>query len=219
VFSSAGTYTVTATITSNNAQQTATTEIVIFPPPTAVVPTVDLTKCADSTGNTIFNLLEFNDVILDEQDTSDFSVSYFASQEDLESNTPIAVPNEFTTDGQTIYVQVLNETAGCFTTIQFDLEVLDAPVIAEVEFTGCAPFDLEAITADSSTGFTFKFYTTEEDAQNQINAINNPNQYDFTGNETTLYIEAENQEGCSAIAPFQLYKGSCEIQKGISPNG
>ncbi len=311
VFSSAGTYTVTATITSNNAQQTATTEILILPTPTAVVPTVDLTKCADSSGNTIFDLLEFNDVILEEQDTSEFSVSYFESQEDLESNTPIAVPNEFTTDGQTIYVQVLNETTGCYTTIQFelvvnplptaskpsniqackdsegrgvfnlssqnniilggqegfevsyyaneaeaqqgenpiisadnfsssgqtiyavitnpatgcsamtqfDLEVLDAPVLAEVEFTGCAPFDLEAITADAITGFTFKFYTIEEDAQNQINAINNPNQYVFTGNEITLYIVAENQEGCSAIAPFQLYKGSCEIQKGISPNG
>lgn len=312
IFSSAGTYVVIATITSNDVQQTATVEVTILPAPIAAVPTVGLAKCGDSSGNVVFDLTEFDNTILSGQDASEFSVLYFASQEDLESNTPITAPNVFSTTGQTIYARVSNGSTGCFETIQFelivnplpvaskpeniqecessnkegvfnltsqnsfilgdqegfevvyysdevqaqqgenpitdednfssigqtiyavvtnpvtgcrtmtefDLIVVNAPVLVDgFEFTGCVPFDLEIITAEVGTGLTLKFYITEEDALNQTNVINNPSQYAFSGNEVTLYVLAENQNGCTAITQLQLYKDGCEIQKGISPNG
>ncbi|MNK48463.1 PKD domain protein [compost metagenome] len=311
IFSSGGTYTVTATITSNNAQQIATVEVTIIDAPTATIPTTNLAKCADSSGNATFNLSEFDNTILNGQDASDFSVSYFANEDNLEANIPIESPNTFITNGQIVYAQVLNEETGCFKNIQFELivnplptasqptnidecasnngagvfnltsqnaiilgdqedfeityytdeieaqqgenpitdtdgflstgqtiyavvtnpgtgceaitqfelVVLSAPILGNgIEFTGCAPFDLEVITAEISTDFTLKFYETEEDALNQINPISDFNEYAFTGSNITLYISAENQEGCTAITQLLLQKGNCEIQKGISPN-
>lgn len=312
IFSSPGTYTVTAIITSNGVQQTATSVVTIFPAPDATMPSLsDRSQCADNSGNATFNLTGLDDAILGGQNPVEYTVTYYASSEDLNVDNAIGTPAEFITagqqiyavvtntltgckslmqldlvvnplpvpgnpaniqecatnngegkfnlisqnaiilgdhedfevsyfvneddahqgenpitntdnfssSGQTIYAVVINPATGCKAITQFNLIVLDAPILEELEFKGCSPFDLGIITAEVGTGFTLKYYTTEEDALNRTNAISNSDHYVFTGNEVTIYILAENQEGCTAIALLQLYKDSCEIQKGISPNG
>lgn len=313
VFNSAGTYTVTAIITSNNTQQIVTLDLTIYPVPSAATPTVGLAKCADASGQATFDLSEFDTMILAGQDPMEISVTYFANGEDLELNSPISEPQAFTTEGQMIFVRVLNTVTGCFKTLAFNLVVNPTPTafdpgdmreceisdgaasfnlvtltsiiqgnqdsftvafyrsemeaqegenpiidvesfqssgqsvyavvtdpltgcisrsvevnlivvnapdqIDRYEFTGCAPYNLEALTVESDNEFNVTFYTTEQDAIIQSNAISNPSQYVFSGNADLVYVLVENHLGCTTIGQLQLYKDNCEIQRGISPNG
>jgi gliding motility-associated-like protein len=309
-YQNVGTYTVTAIITSNGAQQTATTIVTILPAPVAVPPQgATLVQCADANGNTVFNLTQYNSVILAGQDASAFTVSYYANEADLQANTPVV-----NATGQTVYAQVVNNTTGCFANTSFtlvvnpmpvattpnDMEVcanttgeavfkltnqdaailgnqnptlfsvtyyasqqdlqnnnpiavpeafassgqmifalvsaiagsnctpaitrfnitaLPAPSIIDViEYTGCSPFNLIAITAEEGEGLDLTFYNNEDDAIAGSNAIVTTESYNVQGNAATLYVAAKNAQGCTDISEIQLAEGDCNIPRGISPN-
>lgn len=314
-YQNAGTYTVTAIITSNGAQQTATTTVTIAPAPVAVPPQGNaLVQCTDADGNAVFNLTQYNSIILGSQDAGAFTVSYYASEADLLSNTPIANAANFTTTGQIVYAQVVNNATGCFTntsftlvvnpmptastpndmevcanttgeaifnltnqdaailgnqdpalyrvtyyaneqdvqdnnpiaapeafassgqmvfalvsaiagsnctpaTTRFNITALPAPSIIDViEYTGCSPFNLIAITAQEGEGLDLTFYNNEDDAIAGSNAIATTESYNVQGNAATLYVAAKNAQGCTDVSEIQLAEGGCNIPRGISPN-
>jgi gliding motility-associated-like protein len=312
-FTAGGTYTVTAVITSNGAQQTATTTLIILPAPLAVAPQgTIITQCADANGSATFNLNQLNNTILGGQDANAFTIAYYANEADLQSDTPVANAATFTTTGQELFARVINNATGCFKNIsftlvvnplplatapasieacvnttgeavfnltqqdavilgnqdpfqftvtyyaslqdvqnnnpvstattftssgqtvyavvtntatgctvvtQFDVVPLALPVITNnLEYTGCSPFNLPAITAQQGQGLTFTFYADEQDAATGNNAIVDAVNYVAQGNRTTIYIAAENAQGCTVIAQLQLNPGNCTIPRGISPN-
>jgi gliding motility-associated-like protein len=309
VYNNPGTYIVTATITSNGAQQTATTQVIITIPD-AVVPQVPA-LCADANGNAIFNLEALSSGILNGQDATMFTVTYFASEADLQAGIPIATPANFTTTGQTIYAQVTNTGTGCTTKIQFNLPVNPLPqaatpatlskcgtpagtaafnlknqdaailngqdaanftvnyfldanaqnaiitpesftssgqtvyavvsnnstgctsgivsfnvAVTEVslftqalQLTGCSPFNLNLISNQLEERLIFTFYTTQQDAENESDAIANQEQYTTPAKEAVVYVRAQNTDGCVDITDVVLQQGDCSIPKGISPNG
>jgi gliding motility-associated-like protein len=309
----AGTYTVTAIITSNGAQQTATSTVTILPAPVAVAPQgATLVQCADANGNSIFNLNQFNNTLLAGQDASAFTVAYYASEADLQANTPIANTANFTTTGQTVYAKVINNSTGCYTNTsfplvvnpmpaattpgtielcanttgeavfnltqqnavilgnqdttlftvtyyasqqdvqdnipiaapeafassgqtiytvvtnnatgctvntQFEIVAVQPPVIAEaIEYTGCSPFNLIAISAQQGENLILTFYVNENDAIAGTNAIADATRYTDPDNKATLYIIATNAQGCKDMSILTLNTGNCTIPRGISPN-
>jgi len=310
-FSGAGTYTVTAVITSNNAQQTATKIVTILPAPIATMPlSTDLRQCADASGKGTFNLSDLDESILDGQSATDYIVTYYASIEDMESGTVISMPDEFVTSGQSIFAMVTNTVTGCRSVIelvlvvnsvpvtgnpstiqecgnasstavfdltqqiatvlgnlnpveysvtfytdpevtnqvqqpatftsqgqiiysritnlatgcsvlaQFDILVLPQPSLPDTStFEGCSPFDLVIIAGEPESGTVFSFYTTEEDALGNVNAIVNTNNYVLKDNMGTLYVRAQDASGCVQVGQLLIESGDCSIPRGISPNG
>jgi gliding motility-associated-like protein len=210
-FTAAGTYSVMATITSNGAEQTATTQVIITAP-NAAVP-VAPTVCADSRGNV--NLTQFSAGILDGQDTDTFSLAYFASEADLASNTPIASPEAFTTSGQVIYARVTNSITGCTTTISFNLVVNPLPVAAvpnAIEIctntSTSLAFNLTSQTAailnaQDPVIFTVSYYASLADAQAGT-PISNPASFTSTG-QTVYAVVTNTATGCvSTVIEFDV---------------
>ena len=221
VFSSGGTYTVTATITSNGAQQTATTEVIILPAPGAVAPGSEaLSKCADGSGNAAFDLTGLDATILDGQSPTEFTVAYYASPEDAASGNAIAPANDFTTAGQLIYAVVTNTNTGCQASIQFEVIVLAQPALPGVStFQGCSPFDLVSIAGAPEAGTTYSFHASEGEALDNTGAIATPEGYIVPGNAGSVFIRATGETGCVQVGELLLEPGNCIIPRGISPNG
>lgn len=311
-YNTAGTYTVTATITSNGAIQTAKTVVVINPIPVVLVPVDGLSHCADSSGNTTFDLSAFNSYILNGQDSESFTITYYSSEQDITAGDPIDNPQGFSTPGQTVFVVVANNETGCSVTLSFVLIASQLPVstvplnvakcsdttsvifdltqqdelilqgqnsneftvayfddMADVEsnnpisqpsaFTstgqliyaivintltgcssavvsfeisiqgpsisgemlvleGCMPYDLNEIGNKLGQGQTLSFYTSEQNAIEKLNVIANASQY-TPQSEESIFVRAEDAEGCTIIYGLTLQKLDCEIPRGISPNG
>lgn len=311
-YNMAGTYTITATITSNGAIQTAVTEVVINPRPVVLVPEDGLAQCADNSGNATFDLTAFNSDILNGQSSESFTITYYASEQDIAAGDPIDSPQDFSTSGQTVFAVVANNETGCSVNISFVLIVLELPIataplnvvkcsdttsaifnltqqdelilqgqnsnefavayfddIADVEsnnpisqpssfpstgqplyaivinkatgcssavvsfdisiqgpsisgeifvLEGCVPYDLTKIENEFKQGQILSFYTSEQNAIEKLNVIANVSKY-IPQNEGSIFVRAEDAEGCVTIYVLTLQKLGCEIPKGISPNG
>lgn len=221
-YAQGGSYMVTATITSNGAQQTATTEIIVLPAPIAVVPDAEaLSKCADGSGNATFDLAGLDAAILDGQSPDQYTVAYYLSPEDIEAGTAIGTPDEFVTSGQLLYAVVTNNTVpGCPATIQFDVVVLAQPSFPGIStFQGCSPFNLVSIVGAPGADTTYSFHASEQEALDDTGALATPTAYIVTGNAGSIYIRATGATGCVQVGELLLEAGNCMIPRGISPNG
>lgn len=207
-FSGAGTYTVTAEITSNGAVQIVTTEVVIIAGPDAVLPDAQgLGVCDNGTGTAIFNLSEFDGTILAGQNTAIFSVDYFKTKEDAKTNSNIIVDkNEFLTSGQTIYAVVTNSETGCRTIIHFDLVINPLPVVnTPQQMEQCSSVfnlrtqDITILNGQNPDIFKVIYYT---DA-NGNTVIAQPESFSSTGQ--IVYASVINiVTNCSAMTSFDL---------------
>jgi gliding motility-associated-like protein len=207
IFTSPGTYRVTATIISNGAEQTTETDVIITAP-SAVIPQVPA-LCADANGNAIFNLNQLTGGILNGQDAAVFSVAYFATATDVASNTPIANPDNFAISGQDIYAQVTNSTNGCKTSIQFNLPVNPLPTalnpadLGQCGIAGTATFnlttqDVAILGAQDAHNYSVVYFASPADVQAN-NPISNP--ANFTTSAQQVYAVVTNTAtGCSSSA-------------------
>jgi gliding motility-associated-like protein len=215
-FSNGGTYTVTATITSNGAEQTTTTEITILPAPAVVLPIVqNLIKCANDEGTAIFDLTGLNAEILNGLDTELYSVSYYVSEDDIVLDNPIVDTETFTTEGQVVYVKISNNETGCFTIISFELIIKPLPMAAEpgnLELcggtTGTAIFNLAQqdtviLGNQDPDTFTVVYFAEQEDIISG-NIITDP--ANFTSAGQIVYATVVNTiTGCvSPTVEFNL---------------
>lgn len=311
-FSSGGTFTITALITSNGAQQTATTQVTVLSAPDAVKPTVNsLTQCS-STGNAVFDLTELdaqilngqdvaifiikyyaneaditlenpitasdsfstggqtifakitntttgcstvvsfdlvvntlsqintpgdlqqcsdsqtaqfnltqqNQIILGNQDPSNFEISYYASESDVDTNNPITTPESYNSSGQVIYVHVANTVTGCVSEIvEFQIAVQLTSLASDVlDLVGCSPINLNEVASKLQSGLILSYYTQEGDAVTGENPITDVQNY-IVKDEDTIYVRAEDTEGCADVYRIQLNQENCKVPKGISPNG
>lgn len=210
IFSNPGTYTVTASITSNGAVQTATTEIVIDGPMIGTPDSELLVKCADADGNAIFDLSQFNETILDGQDTSLFSLAYFATEEDRLANNPINDIVNFSTNGQTVYAVITELETGCTRALPLPFVVNPLPVATapeNLQQCGNSVFNLNEfnetiLSGQDTTIFSLAYFATEADriANTPITDLSN-----FTTTGQTIYAVVTNSEtGCNAILPLTL---------------
>ena len=176
--------------------------------------------CIDITldGYTLIDLNVANDQITNGNPNLYISYHYSAPEADTGYN-PIFSPYANLNTDQTLYVRVYDALTGCFSTTTISVEIQDLPPIntddqwinaCEEDDDGFEIFDLTSVIDDvlqGSTGLDLSFHETEFDAQNNLNPIVNPEEYqNATEGFQLLYIRVEDPTtGCFNIVKLGLY--------------
>ncbi len=191
-YTSAGSYTVTAEITSGTEVNTFTETIIITENPIAN-PIVDIDVC-DEDGIVSFDFGGPESQILGTQNPVSFNVKYYASQSEAETNVnPLSLPYQNTASSETIFVRIENTAnSSCFDTTAFQLTVFDSPVAnAVAEFEVCddlsdgddangqteimlTDFDSEVIGTQDPALFDVSYHESLAEAQTNTNPLSSP---------------------------------------------
>ncbi len=178
----------------------------------------DQMVCDDLSNDGIasFDLRSQDAIIINNQ--SDVFISYYITLEDAEMGVnPISNPDNYTNTAnpQMIYTRLENElNASCFDVGFFDIGVLpieDVMIFESLEscsegfeigtFDLTSNPDLEGIPSD-----LIVYYTTLEDAADQVNPITNPIDYQNESNPDEIYvrIQADDELDCFSVGFFDI---------------
>lgn len=178
--------------------------------------------CDDVTndGIGIFNLQSNTNTALGTQSTGDFTVSYYISQIDANSDSnalPLSYQNA--TNPQIIYVRVENNlNTTCFATRSFQIGLYKLPVANqpqnliscddstnnEVETFNLSSQTNSVLGTQLPTEFTVSYYFTQTDANLGNNPL--PSSYNNALSPQTIYARIANNlsNQCFDVTPFQL---------------
>jgi hypothetical protein len=183
----------------------------------------DLLVCDDDgTGFAVFNITITEPEILGTQDPSDFVILFYTSQSDADNGTnPIVNPSNFlnSVNPQTIFARLEALSNGSFDTTNFDLIVVEVPIlftpnslelcdddIVGTTTDGYSTFDLtssvDEITGGDPTLFVL-FYGSQSDQSNDIQ-IAAPSSYVNIVNPQAIYISVINALGCESRTTLDL---------------
>ncbi len=211
IFSTPGTYTVSAEITAGTEVITFTEDIIISQNPTAF-PTDDLFVCDDNNdGVSSFTFQESGDDIINGQDTAVYSISYHLSLADAENNAnAINLPYQNTNSTEEIFVRIENNNnSNCFDTTSFNLTVFDTPTANAVQTVeecdnlddgnnangqreiDLNNFDGAILGTQDNTLFSVSYHLTQDDANNNDNPISSP-YYNITPFSYQIFARIEN---------------------------
>ena len=154
------------------------------------------------------------------------SFIYYATQADAEGNTnPIADPSQYNyVAGSSVYVRVV-DPLGCSSVVlvRFEKTELSGAQNATITFcdtpedgSGVERIDLTAAQsqlAGSVVNALFVYYPTAADAENNTNAIANPQDYLLTIGDQ-VYVRVVDANGCSAIQVINLELTQLEVSLG-----
>ena len=177
----------------------------------------NLYKCNIGSATYSYNLSSNTAIILAGIDPLT-QISYFASQSDADNNTnPLALSYD-SGGSQTIYVRIYNPTTNCFTTKSFQLLLAPPPTANQpqdmikcekVYGTGQAIFNMNTqkstiLGSQSSAIYSVAFYTSQNNADNAINPINNTGGYNSVN--TIIYVRVFNTSdpSCFSVTSFSL---------------
>lgn len=178
----------------------------------------------DSDGNNTNGLLQ--NIDLTEKDIeiingqSNLAISYFNTMADAVANTNVLImPYSNISSTETIYFRSENQVNQCFNTGSFNLTVNPAIALQNTTLAQCdgvdgsidglAIFNLEEanndiITTGIVSDYTFSYYITRTDAENDINE-QNALPFVSTVTNQIIYVKAEfNNTGCFAISELTL---------------
>jgi len=188
--------------------------------PVVANPLPTLYKCdTDGNGFETFDLASLKAGIIGTQQGLDVTFHY--TNADAQTGTsPLA--NQYqnvSANVQTIYVRVFNASSDCYVVSTLKLEVKANPVInvPSTPYVICSDSGFGTINIYlygkdlvDATGqnYTFQFFETESDAENNINFISNPVAYNnLTPGNSTIWIRIQDPaSGCFSVYPisFQL---------------
>lgn len=185
---------------------------------------INLVQCDDNqNGISTFNLSQNTAAILGGSTSG--AVTYHATQSDaMNGFNPLPVNFTNTTAySQTIWARLYN-TAGCqgFHIRHFNINVQPLPQFQnpdniDLNLTDCDDFgaDDQATLFDLTTNeaaftglqqnMSYRYFTSQTNADNNTGAITTPQTYLNTANPQTIYVRAYNsQTGCHNIMPFTI---------------
>lgn len=225
-YTTAGTYSVTLTVTSGTESSTDSQNITIYEQPKATQPQ-DILICDDNNdGFYSFDLTQNESAILNGQDTFTFGVTYYASMTDYNDDNPIINPSNYINTtaytSQTIVASIRNSNnADCEATTTFNIEVFESPTPSTIvpsltfcgntsvgtDIDGIIEFDLTQnesviLNGQPATDFSVSYFTDSA----LTNQINNPSAYQNTNPTETIYIQVvnNNNSNCIAQATFDI---------------
>jgi len=226
IYSAAGVYKVTLTVNASGESSTETQEIEIFDQPIAN-PIEDLAICDNNNdGLATFDLTQWNSVLLGGQDPAQFTVAYFASQTDLDSDTPISDPTAYTNitafTSQEIIAQVSNnDNSDCSAFAKANIQVFESAVLAAdipnlvfcdntsvgTDEDGRILFDLttnENSFLANSSGTVFDIAYFEDSGL--TTSIADPTNYSNTARSQQIYFTASNPNNtdCQTVGVFNI---------------
>jgi len=231
-YTTPGTFTVTVQTIGTNGSGTKTRDIVISSIPTATKPQNILTCDDNNDGFSSFDLTTQNTAILSGQDTSLYSVTYFANATDYANKKAIVTPTNYvnTTGYQTqaIIAEVSNKAnASCKSTTSFDINVFDSPkpntIVPKIsscdntsfgtDTDGIIIFDLTQnataiLNGQSASQFVLSYY--KDSALSQL--ITTPTTYANTNASETIYVKMTNKDSaaCFGTTFFQSKFWLCQ---------
>ncbi|SFU31282.1 gliding motility-associated C-terminal domain-containing protein [Pustulibacterium marinum] len=200
-------------------------ELIVHPTPVVAVNLQPLEICDDSVADGLaeFDLSLQNEAVYGTQSTSEFSISYHATEDDAiadQSPLPTYYTN-ITPFLQTIYVRLETNATGCYTVREFDLIVHPNPVINpdyDNELALCDDFGEDGdetlvfdLTVENEEvtggvdGYMVLYYETLADAQNNTNQIIPDTAYTNLENPQTIFVRVEDAlTGCTSFTTVTL---------------
>ncbi len=189
-------------------------------------PIASIPYCDDNDDGVVsIELATFNDIVTG--GNTDFTVFYYGSQTDAETNFNQLPPfYTNTASTETIFVRIENIDTGCFTINSFDIEIRPAPAITQpAPWLICDPDD-DGLTilnledkipeiVSNPSGLDIDFFTSADDANNNENPITNRTNYETA--TQTIYVRVENTgSNCYAIANLEIIVNTIPILTSIS---
>ena len=188
--------------------------------PVVANPLPTLYKC-DTNGNgfEVFDLASLKAGIIGTQQGLDVTFHYTNADAQTGANPLANQYQNVSANVQTIYVRVFNASSDCYVVSTLKLEVKANPVInvPSTPYVVCSDSGFGTINIYlygkdlvDATGqnYTFQFFETQSDAENNINFISNPVAYNnLTPGNSTIWIRIQNPvSGCFSVYPisFQL---------------
>ena len=226
VYASPGTYTVNVTANTATETKTETKEITIYQTPVAL-PMGEVEGCI--TQNTYnIDLPSFNSAVLGTQDPTIFTVDYFLSQADADTNTnALEAVHPFPLGSTPVYIRVSNTNNGqCYVTTQFNIIAREAPVVDTItDWTVCDDdtdglyiFDLslkniEILNGQDETTFEILYFASQTDADAGTNAL--PVSYTNTLPTEEIFVRFQNSTypTCFRTGSFII-----EVSSGVVAN-
>lgn len=224
------------TIYVYNGCENSSFMVTLFPAPNSATPQNMTINEPNSDGFATFDLATQIPIILNGLSLNDNQISFYTSYADaLNGINAIGDLSNFTnfSNPQTIYSSVTDLVSGfnCSNISNFTLNVVNIPAVTFQDFTifepstdGVAVFDLTAqipaiIGVDANpANFLVTFFTSLEDANNNVNPIENPSQFTNTTNPQTIYVRVTSLNGrttsTTSVGSMQL-----SVQETLSNNG
>ncbi|MEM1001347.1 MAG: choice-of-anchor L domain-containing protein [Bacteroidota bacterium] len=194
-------------------------DLVVNPLPTPInLPPYSLCQNQTEDGFTPINLSIFDNQL--SEGNNNITVSYHATLSDANSgNSPLTIPYNNPNISETIYVRLENSSTGCINTTSLFLNFSsNLPIPTEGAFIDLCLneseefgiFDLNSVInglLNGLTGVTVSFHENFSDAQQGINPIPNPANYENTTPDfQTVYIRFEdNSSQCPTITSLELH--------------
>ena len=233
---SSSTYYATQTINGCESTSRLPVDVIIYETVDVLSPSEipDLTQCDstsdgdDSNGLDVFDLTQYNTLLLNGSNPSDFQVNFFA---DASFTIPILDQTTFNTTSpleQVIYVRMNNILfTSCYTDTSFKVVVNELPVIqSNVTFRNCdedgvpdgfTDYNLteinEIITNGNSAGLTISYHLNFNDADSGSNEINPIPFNNSIAN--TVYARVENSNGCHRVSTVDLQVSTTSFTSGF----
>ncbi|GAL68508.1 hypothetical protein JCM19301_1906 [Jejuia pallidilutea] len=189
-------------------------------------PLAPIPYCDDDDDGTVSIEMATFDALITGGNT-DFTVYYYGSQTDAETNINQLRPfYTNTAPTETIYARIESLTSECFTIETFEIEVRPAPpitqpspwLICDVDDDGLTVLNLEDKIPEivtSTSGLNIDFFTSIDDANNNTNAITN--RTTFETSTQTIYVRVESPgSGCYAIANLDIIVNTLPVITAIS---
>jgi len=203
----------------------STVQLVVNPALTISAPS-DIEICSNGSGDTI---LSDNDSEITSNNLN-YNVTYHYSQVDAD-NGENAIPSPYTPTNSTeqLFIRVVDVTTGCIAFTDITVANLESPNVnntpqqinaCEQDNDGIEIFDLASIINDVLQGVanvTVSYHILQEDANNDINPIENPTQFqNITPDLQIVYIRIENNNNsCYEIVPIELHTNILETGTDI----
>ncbi len=213
------------TITSPTCQEIAEIEIIIDPivefDPIGTIQVCD----NDQDGFTQLDLSDFDALVTNNE--PDFSVTYFATQEDAEANSN-ALPTFYTnvSNPQTFFTRIRYNLSGCADINSFTVQVLPAPetneptdiIICDPDQDGISIIDLTAkiseIVPDTSNRI-ISFHHNQTDANTGLAQITQSTSYPAV--TESIYVRVENAStGCFSTENFEVIVNTLPVINSIT---
>ncbi|MDG4716368.1 T9SS type B sorting domain-containing protein [Winogradskyella marincola] len=129
----------------------------------------------------------------------------------------IALNYTATTNPQMIYARIENANSGCYNVETFNLNTLSLPELTHGQslvacgnnYDTSVEWNLTEVELNILDGrqynIDFTYFNSEDDAQNNVNAIDNPTAYTNTISPETVYARVRNATtDCFSVVPFEL---------------
>ncbi len=172
----------------------------------------------DTDGFIIFDLTTKETEILNDQSTTDFTITYYTDALlTSKIDSPTLFPNTART--QTIYTKIINNfNANCVANINFDIEVFQLPTITPLaplkqcdnDTDGFSAFNLKEVNDKISVNaanehFSYFYSSVGADSNDSNDQITNPTTYiNQTPTTNTVWTRIETNNGCHRIAEINL---------------